>query len=59
MAIGLDLVDEHGSLLAAVPSQIALTVAGQIQAAGPTTRVRRLLPDSRVDRAAFPVNVAR
>src|SRR4029077_18502959 len=58
VAIGFDLVDEHGSLLAAVPAQIAFTISIQVQPADPAPAVYRNFPDSGADDAALPLNVA-
>ena len=56
--VGLGLVDHHGALLAAVPGQIALPVAVQIQPAGHDRAGHRLLPDAGVDDPAVPGDVA-
>jgi hypothetical protein len=57
MTIRLDLVNEYGPLLAAVPGQIALPVSCQIQPADPTAVMHRLLPYPGANRAPLPVNV--
>jgi hypothetical protein len=59
IAIGFDLVDEDGALLTAVSGEVALTVAVQIQPAGPATAGDRILPDRSVHRATLPLDVAR
>ena len=44
MAIGFDLVDEHGSLLAAMAVQVALPISVQIQPADPAAATHRIFP---------------
>ena len=59
VAVGSDLVDEHGTLLAAVAGQVALSVAVDVEAPHhPPPRDGRL-PDGRVDGPAVPGDVAR
>ncbi len=58
VAVGSDLVDEHGPLLAAVAGQVALSVAVDVEAPHhPPPRDGRL-PDGRVDGPAVPGDVA-
>src|SRR4051794_2497635 len=59
VSIRFHLVDEDGSLLTAVSSEIALAVSIEIQPPGPTATRHRVLPDPGVDSAAIPVDVAR
>jgi hypothetical protein len=59
MAIGFDLVDEHGSLLAAMALQVALPISIQIQPADPAAATHRIFPDPSVDNALLPLDVAR
>src|SRR5262249_4242300 len=55
--VGLDLVDQHGALLAAVPAGVALAVAVDVEAAGHRLAVHRVLPHTGVDRLALPGHV--
>src|SRR4051794_27893123 len=59
ITIRFDLVDEDGSLLTPVPSEIALTVSIHIHPPGPTAAPHRILPDPGVYSAAIPVDVVR
>jgi hypothetical protein len=59
VVVGLELVDEDGALLAAVAGQVALPVAGQVEAADPAAAGKRVLPDTGVHGAAVPRDVAR
>ena len=59
MPVGLDLVDEHGALLAAVPGQVALPVAVDVEPADHLRPVDRALPDAGVDGPAAPGDVLR
>src|SRR5215468_1697785 len=59
VAIRFDLIDEDGSLLTPVASQVALTVSFKIQPADPTAAIHRILPDSGVYSATLPRDVAR
>jgi hypothetical protein len=58
IAIRFDLIDEDSSLLAAVPSQVTLTVSIEIQPANATPTMDRILPDPGAHGAAFPLDVA-
>src|SRR5262245_14164758 len=58
IAIRFDLVDEDGTLLTPVPSEIALTVSVEIQPADPTSATHRSLPDCGVHRATLPLDIA-
>ena len=57
--IRLDLVDEHRTLLAAVPGKIALTVAVDVEPADPAGAGDGVLEDPREDRPALPRHVLR
>ena len=57
--VGVDLVDQHRPLLAAVAGQVALPVAVDIQPADHGRAVYRLLPYAGIDRLALPRDVAR
>ena len=59
VAIGLDLVDEHCPLLAAVPVEVALTVAVDVEPAHHPRPVDRPLPDAGVHGVALPADVLR
>src|SRR6185295_4535643 len=59
VAIRFDLVDEGGSLRAAVAAEVALTVTVQIQPAAPTAATHRIFPDPGVYSAPLPLDVAR
>ena len=59
VAVGIELVDEHRAHLAAVPAQIALAIAVDVQAAHHPRPVDRVLPHRRVHRAALPHHVPR
>src|SRR3954452_1705767 len=59
MAVRLELVDEHRAMLAAVPSQIPLTIAFEIQPPDSTPAAHRTLPDPGVHQVAVPLNVSR
>src|SRR5262245_32647255 len=54
-----DLVDEDGALLTPVPGQVTLTVSVEIQPADPTQATHRSLPDSGLNRAPPPLDLAR
>jgi hypothetical protein len=59
IVIRFDLVDEDGSLLTPVPSQVALTISLEIQPADATSTTHWILPDPGVYRAPLPRDVAR
>jgi hypothetical protein len=59
VAVGLDLVDEHGTVYAPVSLQIALAVAIDVQATHHPAPLDPLLPDARVDGPPLPLDVAR
>ena len=59
VSIGFDLVGVDRALLTAVPGQVALTIAVEIQSADLTSATHRLLPDRGVHRATLPCDVAR
>jgi hypothetical protein len=54
VAIGLDLVDEHRPLLAAVPREIALAVAFHVELAYAASPADRILEDAREHGLALP-----
>src|SRR6476659_4350418 len=51
--VGVDLIDEHGPLLAAVPGEIALTIAVDVQLAHPARARDRVLEDAGEDRPSL------
>jgi len=53
-----DLVNEDGSLLTAVPGEVALTISVQIQPPDPAAAAHRILPDRGVHSASLPPDVA-
>ena len=57
--VGLDLVDEHGALLPAVPCEVALPVAVDVEAPHHPRPVDRALPHAGVHGAAAPGHVLR
>ncbi len=57
--VRVDLVDEDRTLLAAVPGQIALTVAVNIERADPAGTGHRVLEDPRKDSPPLPCHVLR
>src|SRR5262249_33832426 len=59
IAIGIDLIDENGPVLAAVTLQISLAVAVDVQLPDFAAPVDRVLPHGRVHALAFPFDVAR
>ena len=59
VAVGLDLVDEHGTVDAAVAVQVALPVAVDVEATDPPPTLDGVLPDARVDGPALPLDIAR
>ncbi|MGB8475915.1 MAG: hypothetical protein WCE61_17680 [Candidatus Acidiferrum sp.] len=59
IAVGLNLINEDGSMLTSVPGQVALTVSLEIQAADATATTHRTLPDPGVYRALLPHDIAR
>jgi hypothetical protein len=58
IAIGFDLIDEGGSLFAAVAAQIALAVSFQVQPTDPAPAVHGTFPNPGVYSAALPFDVA-
>src|SRR5207253_1879043 len=58
-SIGLDLVDEHRALLAAVPRQIALTVAVDVELARAAGTRDGVLEDAGEDSLPLPGHVLR
>src|SRR5277367_2911435 len=59
VAIRFNLINEDGSMLTAVPCQVALTVTLQVQPADAAATSHRILPDAGVYSALFPRDVAR
>jgi hypothetical protein len=57
--VGIDLIDENRSVLAAMPGEIALAVAVDIQSPNHAPALDRFLPDTRVHGLAVPRNVTR
>ena len=57
VAVGLDLVHEHGTLLAAVAGAVPLPVAVDVEAPHHLPALHRLLPDPGVDRPAPPLDI--
>src|ERR1700745_485535 len=58
-AIGIDLIDENGPVLATVTLQISLATAVDVQPPDLTATADRVLPNGRVHGLAFPFDVAR
>jgi hypothetical protein len=56
--VGLQLVDQHGPLLTAVPGEVALPVAVDVAAVHATPPVDRVLPHAGVHGPALPRDVA-
>ena len=59
VAVGVDLVDEHRAMLAAVREPVSLVVAVDVDAADHPRAVDRLLPDRRPDGLALPFDLSR
>jgi hypothetical protein len=59
VAIGLDLVQKNRAVFAAMPCQIALTVAIDVEPPRHAPAQNRLLPNRGADRPSLPGNVAR
>ncbi len=59
VAIGVELIDHHGAVLSAVPCQISLSVAVEVQTPRHHPAGDRLLPDSRAHDFALPFDIAR
>ena len=59
VTIGVDLVDEHGTLLAAVPRQIALTVAFDVELADAAGPLDGIFEDAGEDGPPLPGHVLR
>src|SRR5204863_774715 len=57
--IRLDLVDENGSLLAAVPAEIRLLIALDVEPLDPATALYRVLPDGGTHNSSAPLDLAR
>jgi len=57
--IGVDLVDEHGTLFPAVPRKIALTITLDVELADMTGAGHRVLEDAGEDRPPLPRHVLR
>ena len=59
VAVGVDLVDEHGALLAAVPGEIALAVAVDVEPAHAARAGDGVLEDAGEDGLPLPGHVLR
>src|SRR6516165_9583668 len=59
IAIGIDLIDENGSVFATVTLQVSLAVAVDVQPPDFAATADRVLPHGRVHALAFPLDVAR
>ena len=59
VAIGVDLVDEDGALLAAVPAEVALAVAVDVEPAHPAGAADGVLEDAGEDGLPLPGHVLR
>jgi hypothetical protein len=59
IAIGIDLVDENGPVLATMTLQIALAIAVDVQPPDLTATADRVLPHGRAHGLAFPFDFAR
>jgi hypothetical protein len=57
--VGIDLVNQNRSVLAAMPGEIALSVTVDIQPPNQAPALDRFLPDTRVHGLAVPRNVTR
>ena len=57
--VGVELVDEDGALLAAVPREVALAVAVDVEPAHAARAGDRILEDAREDRLPLPGHVLR
>ena len=58
-AIGVHLINENGAVLAAVPEQVSLPIAIDVEPAYHARALNRCFPDGGVDGLALPWNVAR
>ena len=59
VAVGVELVDEDGALLAAVPAEVALAVAVDVEPADPARAGDRILEDAGEDGLPLPGHVLR
>jgi hypothetical protein len=59
VAVGVDLVDQHRAVLAAVAGEVALPIAVEVEPARHPGSGHRLLPDAGVDHRAAPGHVLR
>jgi hypothetical protein len=57
--VGIDLIDEHGAMLAAMPGQVPLSVTVDIESTHHARAFNRRLPDGSVNGPALPRDVAR
>src|SRR5581483_5469060 len=55
--VGLDLVNEHGAMLAAVRGSVGLVVPVDVDLANHPRTIDGLLPDCRANRLALPLDV--
>jgi hypothetical protein len=56
VAVGLDLVHEHGTVDVAVPEEVVLSIAVDVEAADHPRSLDGVLPDSRADGPPFPLD---
>src|ERR1700731_4435492 len=59
IAIGSDLINEDGPMLAAMARQISLTIAVDVEPSHHAPAWNRRLPDGGVDRLSSPPDIAR
>jgi hypothetical protein len=57
VAIGVELIDHHSTVLSAVAREIALTITVKIEPARHHSACNRSLPDSGVDHFALPFDI--
>jgi hypothetical protein len=57
MAVGIELIDHNGTLLAAMRETVGLSIAGQIEPSGKNSALDRLLPNGCSDDRPPPFNV--
>ena len=58
IAVGVDLVDEHRAMLAAMGNPVGLVVAVDVDAPDHSRVGHRVLPDRRLDGLALPLHLA-
>jgi hypothetical protein len=59
VAIGVELIDHHGTMLSSVACEITLTITVKIETARHYPACYRPLPDSGVDHFALPFDIGR